>query len=195
MKTMKLKSRIGLTIAFLVFAFFVPGVRQVGAVSTSTTLCASKESGAVRVSRTGRCKSSELKLLIGREGPVGPTGPAGGVGPVGSYTGIVGIRSIAVAATNLELSDVGKVLIIQVGTEIAIPVDSSVPFPIGTRVEIARTTGSATIKPASGVTVNGVSFPGVVGFDTSAQYQLAVLLKTAANTWVFLRIPDPNNVL
>ncbi|MGA1407570.1 MAG: hypothetical protein ACO33B_06060, partial [Ilumatobacteraceae bacterium] len=143
----------------------------------------------------GNCRKTETKLTLGQEGPAGATGATGATGPAGSYSGTVGIRTISTSAATLELADAGKVLVVTVGSEITIPADSTVFFSIGTRIEIARTTGSPTLKPASGVTVNGVTSSGSAGFESSAGYQVAVLLKTAANTWIFLRIPDPNNVL
>ena len=54
-------------------------------------------------------------------------------------------RTISTSAATLELADAGKVLVVTTGTDITVPADATVNFPIGTRVEIARTTGSPTL--------------------------------------------------
>jgi hypothetical protein len=111
------------------------------------------------------------------------------LGAAGTYSGTVGIRTISTSAATLELADAGKVLVVTVGTDITVPADATVNFPVGTRIEIARTTGSPTLTGAAGVTVNGISAPGAASFD-SGTYQQGILLKTAANTWILLKMPD-----
>jgi hypothetical protein len=127
-------------------------------------------------------------LTLGQQGPVGATGATGPAGPAGAAA-TSGIREITLSSDTLVIGDAGKILIITVGTDITVPADASVSFPVGTRIEIARTTGSPTFKGAAGVTVNGISAPGAASFD-SGEYQQGVLIKTAANKWVLLKKPD-----
>lgn len=191
-------AKAGVVVASVALGSVVGSFISVSAAPTSVVVCASKSTGALRYSKAGTCRTTETKLTLGQEGPTGPAGATGATGPAGAtgtYSGTVGIRTINTSAATLELADAGKVLVVTTGSEITIPTDASVSFPIGTRIEVARTTGSPTLKPASGVTVNGLASPGYVSFESSAGYQSAILLKTAANTWIFLRVPDPNNVL
>jgi hypothetical protein len=191
-------AKAGVVVASVALGSVVGSFISVSAAPTSVVVCASKATGALRYSKAGTCRTTETKLTLGQEGPTGPAGATGATGPAGAagtYSGTVGIRTISTSAATLELADAGKVLVVTTGSEITVPTDASVALPIGTRIEVARTTGSPTLKPASGVTVNGIASPGSVSFESSAGYQSAILLKTAANTWIFLRIPDPNNVL
>jgi hypothetical protein len=165
---------------------------SVSASPTSVVVCASKSTGALRYSKAGTCRTTETKLTLGQQGPTGPAGATGATGPAGAagtYSGTVGIRTISTSAATLELADAGKVLVVTVGTDITVPADATVNFPVGTRIEIARTTGSPTLTGAAGVTVNGISAPGAASFD-SGTYQQGILLKTAANTWILLKMPD-----
>ena len=169
----------------------IGGFISASAAPTSVKVCALKTTGALRYVKTGGCKATETTLTLGQEGPVGATGPAGPAGTNGAAGAAAtsGIREITASSDTLVIADAGKILIITVGTDITVPADASVSFPVGTRIEVARTTGSPTFKGAAGVTVNGISAPGAVSFD-SGDYQQGVLIKTAANKWVLLKKPD-----
>jgi hypothetical protein len=59
-----------------------------------------------------------------------------------------------------------------------IPLNSSVPFPIGTQLLIAQTgAGQTTIVATSGVTINAV------GLKISARYNAVTLIQVALNEW------------
>ena len=167
------------------------GFISASAAPTSVKVCALKTTGALRYVKTGNCKATETTLTLGQEGPVGATGPAGPAGAAGAAGAAAtsGIREITLSSDTLVIGDAGKILVTTVATDITVPADASVSFPIGTRIEIARTTGSPTFKGAAGVTVNGISAPGAASFD-SGEYQQGVLIKTAANKWVLLKKPD-----
>ncbi len=170
----------------------VGGYVTAGAAPSSVTICALKTNGSLRYIKSGACKATETKLTLGEQGPTGATGAAGvagAAGAAGSFSGVATLRVISLSNDTLSLADAGKILVISVGTDITIPNDATVNFTVGTRIEIARTSGSPTLKGATGVTVNGISAPGAASFD-SGEYQLGVLLKTAANTWVLLKKPD-----
>jgi hypothetical protein len=164
------------------------GFISASAAPTSVKVCALKTTGALRYVKTGNCKATETTLTLGQQGPVGATGATGATGPAGAAAAS-GIREITLSSDTLVIGDAGKILIITVGTDITVPADASVSFPVGTRIEVARTTGSPTFKGAAGVTVNGISAPGAASFD-SGEYQQGVLIKTAANKWVLLKKPD-----
>ena len=164
------------------------GFISASAAPTEVKVCALKTTGALRYVKTGNCKATETTLTLGQQGPVGATGATGPAGPAGAAA-TSGIREITLSSDTLVIGDAGKILIITVGTDITVPADASVSFPVGTRIEVARTTGSPTFKGAAGVAVNGISAPGAASFD-SGDYQQGVLIKTAANKWVLLKKPD-----
>jgi len=63
---------------------------------------------------------------------------------------------------------------------LTVPTNSSVAFPVGTRIHVVQTgTGQTTITPAGGVTVNGTP-----GLKTRAQWSAVTLVKRATDTWV-----------
>ena len=63
---------------------------------------------------------------------------------------------------------------------LTVPTNSSVAFPVGTRIHVVQTgSGQTTITPASGVTVNGTP-----GLKTRAQWSAVTLVKRASDTWV-----------
>ena len=184
-------AKAGVVVVSVALGSVVGSFISVSAAPTSVVVCASKSTGALRYSKAGTCRTNETKLTLGQEGPAGVTGATGATGATGSYSGVVGLRTISVAAATLELGDQGKTIVVTGNTDIVVPSDSTVAFPIGTRIEIARTTGSPTLSPAAGVTVNALANPEKISFESSRTYQVGVLLKTAANAWVFLRVPDP----
>ena len=187
--------RAVLVVSCVVLGSLVGGYVTAGAAPSSVTICALKTNGSLRYIKSGACKATETKLTLGEQGPTGATGAAGATGATGaagaagSFSGVATLRVISLSNDTLSLADAGKVLVISVGTDITIPNDATVNFTVGTRIEIARTSGSPTLKGATGVTVNGISAPGAASFD-SGDYQLGVLLKTAANTWILLKKPD-----
>lgn len=192
MSSKSLFAKAGVVVASVALGSVVGSFISVSAAPTSVVVCASKSTGALRYSKAGSCRATETKLTLGQEGPAGATGATGATGPAGpagSYSGTVGIRTISTSSATLELADAGKVLVVTVGTDITVPADATVNFPVGTRIEIARTTGSPTLTGAAGVTVNGISAPGAASFD-SGTYQQGILIKTAANTWILLKMPD-----
>ena len=191
MSSKSMFAKAGVVVASVALGSVVGSFISVSAAPTSVVVCASKSTGALRYSKAGTCRSTETKLTLGQEGPAGPAGEkgaTGATGATGTYSGTVGIRTISTSAATLELADAGKVLVVTVGTDITVPADATVNFPVGTRIEIARTTGSPTLTGAAGVTVNGISAPGAASFD-SGTYQQGILIQTAANTWILLKMP------
>lgn len=83
----------------------------------------------------------------------------------------------------LALSDAGAVLEVgrDIGNQVAIPLESSVDFPIGTQIIILQTdTGQVTIAPEDpGVTINAT--PGLKLRD---QWSSATLIKRGSDLWV-----------
>jgi len=156
------------------------GVVAVNAASSSVTVCATKATGALRYVKSGSCKKTETKLTLGQEGP-----GAGATGAAGSFSGVASLKTVT-GSMQLSLADVGKTLVVTNNATITIAADSSNAIAIGTQIDIAQTTGQLTVIGATGVTVNGSALVQYVDADT---YQMAVLLKTATNTWALLRSP------
>lgn len=62
-----------------------------------------------------------------------------------------------------------------------VPTNASVPYPIGTHIDLAQYgAGTVTIAAAGGVTIN--SLGGLL--NLSGQYAAATLIKTGTNTWL-----------
>jgi hypothetical protein len=87
----------------------------------------------------------------------------------------------------LLISDFGSVLTVSSSSnlEITVPANSSVPFPIGTKVEVIRMgTGDVSVIPVSG---SGVTIRHKDNYSKiSKQYAGAMLVKIAADEWVLI---------
>jgi hypothetical protein len=86
------------------------------------------------------------------------------------------------ASYSLVLVDRNKIVEMNVGSanNLTVPLNSSIPFPIGTQITILQVgAGQTTITPIGGVTIN--STPGL---KLRAQWSSASLIKRATNTWV-----------
>jgi parallel beta-helix repeat protein len=84
----------------------------------------------------------------------------------------------------LVLSDDGKLINMNSSSALTltVPANSSVPFPIGTRIYVRKGgTGNVTISGATGVTINAP-----FGNTITTQYQTVVLMKVDTNTWDLL---------
>lgn len=85
----------------------------------------------------------------------------------------------------IVLGDAGETLLIDSVTDrtINIPLDSSVPFAIGQRLDVIRlNTGAVTFAGAVGVTINSKNSNKKI----AARYSGATLIKTDTNTWVLI---------
>ncbi len=83
----------------------------------------------------------------------------------------------------LDLADAGSMVRMssESDTTISVPNNSSVAFPIGTRIEVFRSgSGELSILPESGVTVNSEHSR----LRIASQWQVAILTKYLTNTWV-----------
>lgn len=87
------------------------------------------------------------------------------------------------ASATLALTDAGKLIRMNVASanDLTIPANSSVAFPVETRIDVAQSgAGTTTVKGDTGVTVNGVS---AGSGDISQQYGAVCLIKTDTDTW------------
>jgi hypothetical protein len=65
---------------------------------------------------------------------------------------------------------------------LTVPLNSSVPFAIGSQVQILQTnTGQVTVAATGGVTINANP-----GLKLRGQWSFATLIKRAENTWVLV---------
>lgn len=107
--------------------------------------------------------------------------------PAVSSAGYLGSPINAQAgAYTLALTDAGKTIFNNGGSAITwtIPANASVAFPVGTVIAFLNTgSGSVTIAPAGGVTLN-LAGAGTTGNRTLAQWGLAVAIQESANAWV-----------
>jgi uncharacterized protein (AIM24 family) len=88
------------------------------------------------------------------------------------------------ASYALALADSGKLIQMNVasGNNLTVPLDSSVAFPIGTKIDVIQwNTGQTTVVGAGGVTL--VATPGA---KLRARYSSATIVKMETNTWIVL---------
>ena len=88
-----------------------------------------------------------------------------------------------IASYPLVLSDAGKIVVMNVAgaNNLTVPLNSSVPFDIGTQILIAQYgAGQTTIVATVGVTIR--SSGGKLKLNV--QYSLATLIKIATNEWM-----------
>jgi hypothetical protein len=122
-------------------------------------------------------------VVTGPTGPSdGPTGSAGPTGPAGSFSDAQSINALATGYT-LVLADAGKLVTMDAATgtlTVTIPPASSVAFPTGTHVDVARLGVAAVrVTGATGVTVNATP-----GSNLRAQYSAATAIRYAGDTWL-----------
>ena len=102
----------------------------------------------------------------------------------------VGMLDTAILRTktadyNLGLADAGQTLLINSTNDviITVPLNSSVPFAIGQRLDVVRlNTGNVTFAGAVGVTINSKNSNKKI----AARYSGATLIKYDTNTWVLI---------
>ena len=86
------------------------------------------------------------------------------------------------ASYTLVAADKDKMIEMGVGSanNLTVPLNSSVPYAIGTKISVVQTgSGQTTIAPTGGVTINGTP-----GLKLRAQWSAVTLVKRAENTWV-----------
>lgn len=97
--------------------------------------------------------------------------------------GSVEITRILTANHAIELSDMGKTLIMNVSTAntLTIPLDSTTNFPVGSTLEILQYgAGQTTIAGTTGVTVRSKNSHKKI----STRYGIVKLMKLATNDWL-----------
>jgi hypothetical protein len=88
-----------------------------------------------------------------------------------------------IASYPLVLSDAGKIVVMNVAgaNNLTVPLNSSVPFDIGTQILVAQYgTGQTSIVATLGVTIR--SSGGKLKLNV--QYSLATLIKIATDEWM-----------
>ena len=98
--------------------------------------------------------------------------------------GIVPIRTLTATVHTLEPIDTGSILETTGASDVTvtIPPEASVPFEIGTLVNVTQVgAGIATVAAATGVSLNGIT-AGSVALD--GQWSGAALVKRGADAWV-----------
>lgn len=93
--------------------------------------------------------------------------------------------SAKTASYTLALTDAGKTINMNVAisNDLTIPLNGSVPFAIGQRLDIIQTgAGQTTIVPTSGVTLNSKNSNKKI----AARYSGATLIKLDTDTWILI---------
>jgi len=87
------------------------------------------------------------------------------------------------ASYSLALNDNGKLILMNVATanNLTIPLNSSVNFPVGTKIDVSSVgAGQTTIVAAGGVTINSAGG----ALKLRLQYSGATMVQTATNVWL-----------
>ena len=143
---------------------------------------------------TGSVGAQGIQGVTGPSGPQGQQGIQGVTGPSGGPTGPTGFNGSFSSAQEinartqsytLALADAGKLVTLATGSgelRLTVPPASSVAFPTGTHIDIARL-GVATVlvTGATGVTVNGTP-----GQNLRAQYSAASCILYGSDTWLLV---------
>lgn len=123
----------------------------------------------------------------GATGPAGPTGATGAQGEQG-IQGVPGEVATAIAKNSqsgsytLVLADAGKIVEISSGSSsnVTIPPNSSVAFPVNTVLYVCRMgAGAVALVAGAGVTLRYAS-----SLTARAQYSTLMLRKRATDEWV-----------
>jgi hypothetical protein len=86
---------------------------------------------------------------------------------------------------NLVLSDSGKIIEMNNASAniVVIPVNASVAFPVGTKIDIIQTgAGATSASTVAGVTLNSDTAKRTI----NAQWAAASLIKRSTNTWIIV---------
>lgn len=122
---------------------------------------------------------TDFWALVASKGDTGDTGSQG-------ETGTIEPLSISEKTDDytLVLTDVYKIIDMNKATAntLTVPLNSSVAFPIGSRVFVRQKgAGETTIEATAGVTIN---YPSELILTLNEQHSLVGLVKMATNTWV-----------
>lgn len=122
----------------------------------------------------------ELKLSDG-------TTPGGVSIGGGGSTGALTINDIGDSEYTLQLSDAGKAILCY-DTDITVPSDDELNFPVGTVITIIVSLDSSNILSGGGESGSTVILAGTEG-DSSAiwgipSFNIATLIKVTANGWI-----------
>lgn len=88
------------------------------------------------------------------------------------------------ASYSLDIADAGEIILMNVATanNLTIPLNSSMPFAIGTTIDIIQYgAGQTTIVATGGVTVNATP-----GLKLRARYSSCSLIKINTNEWIVI---------
>lgn len=149
-------------------------------IGTVTTGAAGSSASATI---SGTAPSQTLSLSIPR-GDTGATGSTGAAGANGSFSDAQAINARTSNYT-LVLLDAGRLVTASHSTNpitITVPNSSSVAFPIGTHIDIARLgEAGVSVAGAAGVTVNATP-----GLNLRARYSSATLIEITDNSWLLV---------
>jgi hypothetical protein len=100
-------------------------------------------------------------------------------------TKLISTNAQTASSYTLVLSDSNKLIEMNNSSAntVSVPVNASVAFPIGTKIDIIQTgAGETSIAPVSGVTLNSDTNKRKI----NAQWAAASLIKRDTNTWLLI---------
>ena len=171
-------------------ANFVAGAITEDDIGTSAVTTAKIQDDAVTQAKIadGAVGTSQLASSLSLVSPsIGvATGTSltltGGLTATGNIIGHIATNAQTGTTYTLVAADDGKVVEVSNASSISltVPLNSSVPFTIGTQIVVLQTgAGQITLAGAGGVTVNGTP-----GLKLRAQWSSATLIKRGTDTWV-----------
>lgn len=149
------------------------------------------ESNAIRIGSQGTGNGQQDKAFIAgiyNTTPVSSTiettivDDNGQLGSTANKVGSFAINEFAGTNHTLTLADANAFILMDstVARIVYVPINTSVDFPIGTRIIITRKgTGTVTISENTSVSIRAIS----TFRDISARYGVVTLVKVSANTW------------
>jgi len=103
------------------------------------------------------------------------------------FTGLTAVNRNAQTGTTytLVLADAGKIIDLNNASAITltVPLNSSVAFPVGTRIDLIQAgAGQVTVAATGGVTINSKG----AALKLTGQWSAATLIQRSANLWVLV---------
>lgn len=159
--------------------------------SNNGTLIYSLKNGKISLNDGG---GGSIGFEIGSGGSISQNGNGGGLTFVDTSANFSSNLSVSgvfretittntqTASYSLVLTDNGKLILMNVAgaNNLTIPLNSSINFPVGTKIDIQQIgAGQTTIVATGGVTINSAGG----ALKTRLQYSGATLVQTATNVW------------
>ena len=104
-------------------------------------------------------------------------------GAVDAAVAVSVINDVTGAPYTLVLADAGKTLLVDSANDLTVPLNATVAFAVGTRIDLMSSSADATVVATGGVTINKHAVSQLL---LNGTWSAATLVKTATDTWVLV---------